>query len=372
MAATPEPPGSPDSRTTSKICLLSGGLLPVPTVSLEQPSPRVRESSGDFCSRETSADGGSVTLSIPVPGGSLQVPHHSVSNISSRQPSSCNLSAFAGSVANSVRGTVDVDLDAERALDFDDRECSGLDPSVNTANRIPRFGGVVVRYLSAERISSFSEEPAALPESDPGSPMFGVGLDDVEALLEVEEERRMQRFSELRSRQLEFLEQSQRRLRGRAMGPDLRCGRAPPVRSDGPRSGQKAAVPTKRGPRPWFACCGPPPEPAAPAQRLEALAARWEVFRNAVVQAYGPNSLAWPEEIKYTYAVCFNRILGEVRDCRAAHPAFPSLVPFDLSCFDKGSLRTERYGTPRRPDAPPYAPRPPPPLSWGRLFGRSK
>lgn len=62
---------------------------------------------------------------------------------------------------------------------------------------------------------------------------------------------------------------------------------------------------------------------------MQALAARWEVFRNAVVQAYGSNSLAWPEEIKYTYAVCFNRILGVCR-CNLGQLCLDDLTVFPI------------------------------------------
>lgn len=67
----------------------------------------------------------------------------------------------------------------------------------------------------------------------------------------------------------------------------------------------------------------------------------------ALINAYGTNSLTWPEEIKYTYAVCFNRIVGEIRQANCTHPAFPTTVPFDLSTFDRGSLRTDSYACPR-------------------------
>ena len=61
----------------------------------------------------------------------------------------------------------------------------------------------------------------------------------------------------------------------------------------------------------------------------QCLVDNWQVFRNAVVKAYGTNSLAWPEEIKYTYAICFNKIVG-MSQCRflPIHSINPSHPPW--------------------------------------------
>uniref|UniRef100_A0A7S1N450 Uncharacterized protein n=1 Tax=Eutreptiella gymnastica TaxID=73025 RepID=A0A7S1N450_9EUGL len=87
------------------------------------------------------------------------------------------------------------------------------------------------------------------------------------------------------------------------------------------------------------------------AERLQVVVDQWLVFRNAVVAAYGTSSLAWPEEIKYTYAVCFNKVAGQLTSSDFTHPAFPSTIPFDISIFDPASLRVAGYPRAPAPDS---------------------